>query len=139
MCRCPDEPSPRLSTVREERGHHVDPDRLVVEQQGHDLHIWTWAGLKANETLRAALGSPEGRSENDLLVLRSAPDLGTLTETTLHDAVPSVHPDMVDALKFSAALPQHLAIRTLGERLADRSGARAVAAQPRLRRPSEAR
>ena len=129
----------RLSTVREERGHHVDPDRLVVEQRGQDLQFWTWAGLKANETLRAALGSPDGRSENDLLVLRSAPDLGTITETTLRDAVPSVHPDMVDALKFSAALPQHLAMRTLGERLADRSGARAVAAQPRLRRSSEAR
>lgn len=43
------------------------------------------------------------------------------------DAVPIIDPAMVDALKFSAALPPDLATRTLGERLADRDAAAMVA------------
>jgi serine/threonine protein kinase len=45
--------------------------------------------------------------------------------------------DMAEALKFSAALPSALAIRTLGERLAGREAAAKVAAMPRLRRHGE--
>ena len=124
----------RLAVVREARAHQVDGERLVVERRGSDLHFWSWAGLKANETLRAGLGHPEGGSDNDLLVLRDTDDLDGLEGCSFDDVVPYVHPDMVDALKFSAALPPEAAVATLGERLADRDGAGVVSRQPRLRR-----
>jgi ATP-dependent Lhr-like helicase len=47
------------------------------------------------------------------------------------DAVPRVDEEAVSALKFSVALPSDLAVKTLGERLADPRGA-AETAQARI-------
>ncbi len=123
----------RLELVRETRGYQVAPDGLVVETSGHDVRLWTWAGLKANETLRAGLGGVEGQSLNDEMTLRGAGDLDRLAQVSFDDVVPRIPAEMVTSLKFSAALPEQTAVKTLGERFADRSGAATVAAELKRR------
>jgi ATP-dependent Lhr-like helicase len=117
-----------LELVRRARLDQVSRDGLVFERSGHDTHLWAWAGLKANETLRAGLGGVEGQSYNDVMILRGAVDLGRLAEISFDDVVPRIPVEMVENLKFSAALPEATAIKTLSERFADRAGAAAVAA-----------
>ncbi|MDT0169749.1 DEAD/DEAH box helicase [Pseudarthrobacter sp. BRE9] len=119
----------RLNLVREARADQVSRGELVVEQSGQDVHFWTWAGLKANETLRAGLGGAEGQSYNDVMILRGAGTLTRLAEISFDDVVPRIPVEMVETLKFSAALPKSTAIRTLSERFADRAGAAAVAGE----------
>ncbi|MFI9487353.1 DEAD/DEAH box helicase [Promicromonospora sp. NPDC052451] len=126
----------RLDLVREARTHQVSPDGLVVEQSGQDVHVWTWAGLKANETLRAGLGGAEGQSFNDIMVIRRAGPLGELADVAFDDVAPRVSAEMVTSLKFSVALPEAAAVKTLAERFADRPGARLAAQE--LARPSDA-
>jgi ATP-dependent Lhr-like helicase len=121
--------SERLELVRESRSDQVSPRGLVVERSGQDTHWWTWAGLKANETLRAGLGGAEGQSYNDVMVLRGAVDLSRLADISFDEVVPRVPVEMVENLKFSAALPEATAIKTLSERFADKAGAAAVAAE----------
>jgi ATP-dependent Lhr-like helicase len=118
----------RLVAVREEHRQAVAQGSLVIELRGHDVIWWTWAGLRANETLRAALGGPEGKSDNRNLVLRGASSIRGLRDEDLDGVVPYVPVEMVETLKFSAALPPEMAVRTLAERFADRSGARATVA-----------
>ncbi|MTG90706.1 DEAD/DEAH box helicase [Cellulosimicrobium sp. BIT-GX5] len=122
----------RLAVVREAREGTVDPDRLIVHRSGEDLRFWTWAGLKANETIRAALGGPEGQSENDCMVVKGVDKLNALNGIDFTSVSPAVDPAMVDGLKFSAALPAATAFETLAERFADRLGARSVSADARV-------
>lgn len=64
--------------------------------------------------------------ENESVVL---PDGVGREEIEVADphAVPRVDEAAVTGLKFSVALPRELAVRTLGERLADPNGAEATA------------
>lgn len=122
-----------LERVRHARLNHVSRDGLVLERSGHDTHLWTWAGLKANETLRAGLGGAEGQSYNDVMVLRGVGDLDRLAEISFDDVVPRIPVEMVENLKFSAALPEATALKTLSERFADGAGAAAVAVESMAR------
>ena len=115
----------RLALVRELRAGEVDLDAIVVERDGDTQVLWTWAGLKANETVRAAMGGPPGQSWNDRMTVMGTGRLGQ--SARIGDAVvPAIPDEMVDDLKFSAALPAALARQTLAERFADRPGAAAV-------------
>lgn len=116
----------RLNLVRESRTDQVSGDGLVIGRSGQDVRLWTWAGLKANETLRAGLGGAEGQSYNDVMILRGAGELSRLAGISFDDVVPHVPAEMVETLKFSAALPEATAVKTLSERFADRAGAQAV-------------
>lgn len=118
----------RLELVREARAEQVSAGGLVVKQSGHDLQVWTWAGLRANETLRAALGGAEGRSFNDVMLVRGG-RLDALHDAAMDDVAPRVPPGMVDSLKFSVALPATVAVRALSERFADRRGALTLATE----------
>ncbi len=118
----------RLDLVRESRGQQVAPDGVVVERSGSGLVLWTWAGVRANETLRAAWGGSQGRSFNDAMVVRGVAGLRRLDTGDLQIVAPHIPHEMVDSLKFSAALPDAVAVRTLAERFADRRGAAVVAA-----------
>ena len=121
----------RLAGVRDKRGHQVHPEGLVAERAGDKFHLWTWAGLKANETLRAAFGNaPEGRSDNDVMGLPTSAVRDRLAEVQWSSIVPDVPEEMVNELKFSAALPKDIAVRTLAERFSDPSSAQTVAASP---------
>ena len=117
----------RLDLVRQARAEQVTGDGLVVNRSGDDVHLWTWAGLKANETLRAGLGGAEGQSYNDVMILRGAVELDRMAGVPFDGVAPYVPPEMVKSLKFSAALPESTAIKTLSERFVDRAGALAVA------------
>lgn len=122
----------RLDLVRETRSDQVSARGLIVERSVQGLHLWTWAGLRANETLRAGLGGAEGQSYNDVMVLRGVEELSGLAEVAFDHVAPRVPVEMVDSLKFSAALPEAVARETLAERFADRRGAVMVASEPRF-------
>lgn len=116
----------RLALVREARVAQVADDRIIVENVGDAQHVWTWAGLKANETLRAAMGGPTGQSWNDRMAVVGRRDVASCAIRICDQTVPAVPGEMAEALKFSAALPETIAVTTLAERYADRRGARRV-------------
>ena len=117
----------QLGQLREELADTVDPDRLVRQRTEKWIRVWTWAGLHANATLLAALGEPlESDMENEYFSLPTTFDVGRLGSTDVEGAVPYISPQAVEALKFSAALPDALAVNTLAERFANRSGAAEV-------------
>lgn len=116
-----------VERLREERSVEVDKDGLVLRPRGAGgARLWTWAGLKANATLLAGLGLDASGVENESVVL---PEGITVDRVKAADtaAVPCVDEEAVSGLKFSVALPSDLAVKTLGERLADPRGAREVA------------
>lgn len=112
-----------LSLVRDAHSDEVRSRGLVVWPGDDSQRVWTWAGLRANATLLAGLGLDAQGVENDYVDL---PIDERIADVDL-SAVPNPGPDAVTGLKFSAALPPELASRTLGERLADPTGARASA------------
>ncbi|WP_166390134.1 DEAD/DEAH box helicase [Nocardioides ochotonae] len=116
----------RLASLRERRAAQVAESGLVVERAGSDVQLWSWAGLKANETLRAALGGAEGRSYNDVMVIRGLDDTADISRTSVDGAVPAIPEEMARELKFSAALPHDVAVRILAERFTDAAGAEDV-------------
>ncbi|MEU3173260.1 DEAD/DEAH box helicase [Streptomyces sp. NPDC007000] len=115
----------------------VHPHTTLVTRVGSDVRWWTWAGYRANATLAATLQSvadPLQRPTDCWLRLRE-----DLTPADWHAArenvganlvLPDVDPRAVRGLKFSAALPERLAVATVAARLADFQGARAVLSQP---------
>lgn len=119
-----------LVRLRDEHEGETDPDGLVLEGRPDGGQVfWTWAGMHANATLLAGLGLPTDGVENEYVGL--PPEFGIeRIRGARVDAVPSVPPAAVEALKFSEALPPALAERTVGERLADPVGAAQVAASP---------
>jgi ATP-dependent helicase Lhr and Lhr-like helicase len=115
------------------RVHH---DGLVISRSDPDLRWWTWAGYRANATLKATLGAlaDEAQRVDDVSIrLR-----GDLRPSTWRDAVaalehhlclPEVDDKALAGLKFSDALPRHLATATLAARLADLDHASSVLAE----------
>ncbi|MGK0741319.1 DEAD/DEAH box helicase [Leucobacter sp. Z1108] len=116
-----------LSEAREHWAMLVARERLVVERRENDMALWSFAGLRAHETLAAALPKDAVHSTtNEAMYFDSEFDLSSLRETDVTDAVPRISPEAVEGLKFSEALPLELAVETLGERFADRPGAIAI-------------
>jgi ATP-dependent Lhr-like helicase len=116
-----------MERLREERATEVSNNGLVLHPRGAGgTRLWTWAGLKANATLLAGLGLGTRGVENERVLLPEGVT-GDDIKAADPDAVPSVDEDAITGLKFSAALPIGLAVRTLGERLADPRGAEATA------------
>ncbi|MCX4627036.1 DEAD/DEAH box helicase [Streptomyces sp. NBC_01443] len=115
------------------------PGGTLVSRVEKDVRWWTWAGYRANATLAATLPSitdPVQRPTDCYVRLRD--DLTPeMWRTALEGAdggaalvLPDVDPRAVHGLKFSAALPERLAIATVAARLADFNGARAVLKEP---------
>ncbi|MFI2640603.1 DEAD/DEAH box helicase [Streptomyces sp. NPDC018610] len=108
----------------------------LVTRAGTDVRWWTWAGYRANATLAATLQSvtdPLQRPTDCWLRLRedlTPADWRAARENVDGNLVlPDVDRRAVRGLKFSAALPEHLAVTTVAARLADFEGARAVLAE----------
>ena len=112
----------RIEAVREELAGTVDPAGLVLVDGGAGAVLWTWAGWRANATVIAALG---GEATGDNLRITLPPGVGAtqLRAADPRGVLPAVTPEAVEGLKFSAALPPHLAVATLAERTADEAGA----------------
>ncbi|WP_030709501.1 DEAD/DEAH box helicase [Streptomyces sp. NRRL F-2580] len=119
--------------------HTAHPGGTLVSRVEKDVRWWTWAGYRANATLAATMPSisdPVQRPTDCYVRLRE--DLTPeMWRTALEGAgggaalvLPDVDPRAVHGLKFSAALPERLAIATVAARLADFDGARAVLADP---------
>ncbi|MYU55020.1 MULTISPECIES: DEAD/DEAH box helicase [Streptomyces] len=123
----------RLAELRENRASHVTTRGTLLRREGHKLEWWTWAGFRANATLIASLGAladPVQQPDDERIRLNAAttPQSWQATRTDLADhlVLPEVNPRAVQGLKFSAALPERLAARTVAARLADFDGARSV-------------
>lgn len=124
----------RLALVREERAPTVSDRGLVVIETEHEKQLWAWGGLRAHQTLIAAVGeSGRAGATNEAIQWPADYDLTALASCDVTDAVPQISPEAVDGLKFSAALPRDLAVETLGERFADRGGAAGISRDPRVR------
>ncbi|GAA3436939.1 DEAD/DEAH box helicase [Kutzneria kofuensis] len=119
----------------------VHPAGSLLVRAGDDVRWWTWAGYRANVTLAATLDSvadPVQRPTDCWVRLRGdlTSDMWRVAYSTAKEALvlPDVDRRAVRGLKFSAALPERLAVATVAARLADYNGASAVLAEPvRLR------
>jgi ATP-dependent Lhr-like helicase len=120
-----------LPKLREEWAERVDVGGLVIERGAQGVTLWAMAGLRAHETLAAALPTEfEARSDNEAIHLSSAFGSGDLSGVSVDDVLPFIAPEAVTGLKFSAALPPGLARATLAERFVDRAGAAQVIGAP---------
>ena len=120
-----------LATIREDMGSTVDAGGLVLSRRAKGITFWTWAGLRANETLLSGLGYPDGTAADNLSIRLPAEisieDIRTVDVAT---ALPVISPEAVEGLKFSAALPPGLASATLAARFVDRAGAADIVGKP---------
>jgi ATP-dependent Lhr-like helicase len=115
----------------------VHPAGTLVTRVGADVRWWTWAGYRANATLATTLRSvtdPLQRPTDCWLRLRedlTPADWRAARESVGENLVlPEVDLRAVRGLKFSAALPERLAVATVAARLADFESARVVLSEP---------
>jgi len=126
-----------LTDVRDEGIGWVHPGGTVISRSGDDIRWWTWAGFRTNATLRATLGgvADDKQSADDLSIrLRTdlRPQTWSAAVSELRDrlCLPEIDDRALAGLKFSVALPRHLAVATLATRLADLDHAASVLAEP---------
>jgi ATP-dependent Lhr-like helicase len=126
-----------LAGLRSDSIGRARPDGTVVSGGDNDLRWRTWAGYRANATLKATLGGLADESQRvDDLSIQLRPDLRPQTWSTAvrelrgHLCLPEIDDKALAGLKFSEALPRHLAVATLAARLADLDHAAAVLAEP---------
>lgn len=116
-----------MARLHDERAPEVSNDGLLLHSRGSGgTRLWTWAGLKANATLLSGLDLSASGVENESVVLPEGVTVDDIKAADC-DAVPVVDEEAISGLKFSVALPLDLAVKTLGERLADPRGAGATA------------
>ncbi|WP_371612056.1 DEAD/DEAH box helicase [Streptomyces clavifer] len=117
----------------------VHPEATLVARHDNDVRWWTWAGYRANATLAAtlpAIADPVQRPTDCYVRLREdlTSDMWRASRESADNGAALVLPDVdrraVHGLKFSAALPERLAVATVAARLADFEGARAALLQP---------
>ena len=126
-----------LTHARDRHADHVHPDGTVITRSNGELRWWTWAGTRANLTLRATLSGivDPGQQVRDTH-LRLSGDVDRTRWRAIRTAaaerivLPEVDDKALHGLKFTAALPRHLAERTLAARLADVAGARTALTEP---------
>jgi ATP-dependent Lhr-like helicase len=126
-----------LAKAREAAIDTVHPGGTVIVRAGDDVRWWTWAGYRANATLIAGMSGVADRAqrvEEFFIRLRRdlTPAIWKVAVSDVNDrlCLPMVDDDALNGLKFSAALPRHLAEATLSARLADLEGARYSLTEP---------
>lgn len=127
-----------LTEVREQHTSTVHPGGTVLlETDQGDLRWWTWAGYRANATLKATLGDLADQSQRvEDLFVRLRPDVrpdtwrSTIAPVRHRLCLPEIDQKALAGLKFNAALPERLATATLSARLADLGAAAAILAEP---------
>ncbi len=122
-----------LAGLRSDGTGRVHTGGLEISRGDDDLRWWTWAGYRVNATLKATLGNVADETQRvDDLSIRLRADLRPSSWREVVNAVqdrlclPEVDEKALTGLKFSEALPRHLAVATLAARLADLDHARAV-------------
>ncbi|WP_220126149.1 DEAD/DEAH box helicase [Pseudarthrobacter sp. B4EP4b] len=121
-----------LPQLRASQSETVEQSGLVLRRSEAGQVFWTWAGLKANLTLLGALGIDDARADNAMLRLPISVTIADIREAANRVAValPFVPLQMIQGLKFSAALPMELAVDTLACRLRDGHAAAASTSSP---------
>ncbi|MGF1645333.1 MAG: DEAD/DEAH box helicase [Kineosporiaceae bacterium] len=129
-----------LAELRENRSSQVSARGLVVERSGDDVWWWTFAGTRANGTLRANLAQvvePSQAPSAERIRLRADVDPEQLTHavaavdlTDMSDPEPDRK--SLAGLKFAEVLPEPLARQTVAGRLVDHEGARVTLTHRRL-------
>ena len=125
-----------LAGLRSDAIGRVASVGTVISGTDGDLRWWTWAGYRVNATLKATLGGVVDTSQRvSDLSIRLRGDLRASTWSAVRSlrdqlVLPEVNEKALTGLKFSEALPHHLAIATLANRLADLDHAYAVLAEP---------
>ncbi|CAM3439017.1 DEAD/DEAH box helicase [Mycobacterium frederiksbergense] len=126
-----------IEQLRQSYGDNVSDEKLIVRLPSDSAgRWWTWAGTAANRTLQASLPTVvDPRQRIDEKSVRLVPGV-TIDEfsaavSQVQWQEPPVDANALRGLKFSAALPTHLATRTLSARLGDRSSAEGVASEHR--------
>ncbi|WP_280447663.1 DEAD/DEAH box helicase [Nocardia cyriacigeorgica] len=128
-----------MATLEDQRNHRADEvadGEFVITRNGRgDWQWWTWAGTKTNRTLaawaadlipaRQRIGAESLRLHSDLTVADIRSGLSRLRATGPRP-LPAVDTNALRGLKFSAALPEHLARATLAARISDPAGALVV-------------
>lgn len=128
-----------LERVRSDLEGAVDGDGLVLARGAKHVTLWTWAGLRANETILSALGYPEGAGADNLNIrLPLGFGIDDIRRANVSSVLPVISPEAVEGLKFSAALPPGLAAATLAARFVDRAGAEDVVKRPFISKLVEA-
>jgi len=122
-----------LAGLRSDAVGRVHADGMVISRNDSDLRWWTWAGYRVNATLKATLGglADEVQGVDDVAIrLRTdlQPSIWRSLVSELEDrlVLPEVDEKALSGLKFSEALPHHLAEATLAARLADLENAKSV-------------
>jgi ATP-dependent Lhr-like helicase len=123
-----------LARLREDRAGSVTPEGTVLACDGAGSRWWTYAGSAANAGLAAALAQSGAEASPDAIGVTIGGDWGARDADALVraaragiGALPDVTPDVLDGLKFSAALPEPVAAAVLGARMTDSVAARSVA------------
>jgi ATP-dependent Lhr-like helicase len=127
-----------LADARENLLDTIHPAGTVITRAPTgDIRWWTWAGYRANMTLRTSLSAVTDAKQqvsDEWLRLRSDLTIdmwrAVLEDAADHLCLPEPDEKALAGLKFGAALPQRLAERTLAVRLADLEGAAATLKQP---------
>lgn len=128
-----------IATLEDQRlqrsGHVTDGAFVITRDDRDDWRWWTWAGSKANRTLaawatdlvppRQRIGAESLRLHADLTVADIREGLAALRNGRSRP-LPAVDAGALRGLKFSAALPEHLARATLAVRAIDAAGADTV-------------
>jgi ATP-dependent Lhr-like helicase len=128
-----------LAGLRSDAVGRVHADGMIISRDDSDLRWWTWAGYRVNVTLKATLGglADEVQGVDDVAIrLRSdlRPSIWRSLVGELEDrlVLPEIDEKALAGLKFSEALPRHLAEATLAARLADMENAKSVLLEPCL-------
>ncbi|MEV6602414.1 DEAD/DEAH box helicase [Actinoplanes sp. NPDC051346] len=127
----------QIGAQRDKHSSVVHPGGAVIlRADNRDLRWWTWAGFRANATLAATLSEvvdPSQRYDDRYIRLREDLTPAAWRELTVDASarlcLPEVSRKALDGLKFSAALPERLAMATLAARLANLTGAEQVLAE----------
>ena len=120
-----------LTDIREEFSW-VERGTTVVVQTAAGFAWWTFAGLRANASLRVPLAGTarqDARLQNLEIPLERGAASSEIERciASLRDAsllAPPVSDDAIEGLKFSRCLPRELATRMLSNRLADPAACR---------------
>ncbi|HEU5155678.1 MAG TPA: DEAD/DEAH box helicase [Streptosporangiaceae bacterium] len=119
-----------LEQARDRALDTVHPGGTIVARIGEDVRWWTWAGYRANATLKASLSVADQAQRVDDYFIRLRSDLtsdiwkAAVAEARTRLCLPDPDDKALDGLKFSEALPRHLAEATLSARIADLAGAK---------------
>jgi ATP-dependent Lhr-like helicase len=123
-----------LEKLRAERRSTVAADGTVLARDAKSARWWTYAGGAANTSLATALTAAgyEVTADSFGVGIAGHIDVAEMRAASLAhaDAVPTISPEVLEGLKFSAALPVDIATEVLAQRMTDPDTAKEVAQAP---------